>query len=88
MIAFAKGADLLIHDAQYSEDDYVSKRGFGHSTPHMATEVARAAGVKRLLLFHHDPEHDDRALEQLQDEAQRTFPDTGLAYEGLEVSLT
>ncbi len=88
LIAFAKGADLLIHDAQYSEDDYVSKRGFGHSTPHMATEVARTAGVKRLLLFHHDPEHDDRALEQLQDEAQRTFPDTGLAYEGLEVSLT
>ena len=87
LVMFAKGADLLIHDAQYSEEDYPSKRGFGHSTPHMATAVARAAGVKRLLLFHHDPEHDDRALEHLQGEAQRTFPDTGLAYEGLKVSL-
>jgi phosphoribosyl 1,2-cyclic phosphodiesterase len=88
LVRFAEGADLLIHDAQYSEEDYLaSKRGFGHSTAHMATEVARAAGVKRLLLFHHDPEHDDRALEHLQDAARRDFPATSLACEGLEVSL-
>jgi ribonuclease BN (tRNA processing enzyme) len=85
---FARGADILIHDAQYREEDYVSsKRGFGHSTPHMATAMARAAGVKRLLLFHHDPEYDDAALEQLQDTAQREFPETSLAFEGLEISL-
>jgi len=88
LVHFANGADLLIHDAQYSEEDYVaSKRGFGHSTAHMATEVARAAEVKRLLLFHHDPEYDDRALEHLQGTAQRAFPETRLAFEGLEVSL-
>lgn len=88
LIQFAGGADLLIHDAQYREDDYLaSKRGFGHSTPRMATDVASAAGVKRLLLFHHDPEYDDGVLEQLQIAAQRDFPATGLAFEGLEVPL-
>ncbi len=88
LIHFAAGADLLIHDAQYTEEDYVtSKRGFGHSTPHMATKVARAAGVKRLLLFHHDPEYDDRALAALQEAARQDFPETSLAFEGLEVPL-
>ncbi len=88
LIHFAEGADLLIHDAQYSEEDYfASKRGFGHSTARMATEIARAAGVRRLLLFHHDPEYDDRALEHLRDAARRAFPETSLACEGLEVSL-
>lgn len=88
LIRFAAGADVLIHDAQYSEEDYLAaKHGFGHSTPHMATEVARAAGVKRLLLFHHDPEHDDRVLEQLEGTAQRAFSATNLAFEGLEVPL-
>jgi ribonuclease BN (tRNA processing enzyme) len=88
LIDFAAGADLLIHDAQYAEQDYVaSKRGFGHSTPHMATAIARAAGVKRLLLFHHDPEYDDGALAQLQAAARQDFPETGLAFEGLEISL-
>jgi ribonuclease BN (tRNA processing enzyme) len=88
LIYFARNADLLIHDAQYREEEYLaSKRGFGHSTPRMATGVARAAGVKRLLLFHHDPEYDDHVLEQLQAAARQDFPATGLAYEGLEVSL-
>jgi ribonuclease BN (tRNA processing enzyme) len=89
LIHFAAGADLLIHDAQYTEEDYLgSKRGFGHSTPQMATKVARAAGVKRLLLFHHDPEYDDRALAALQEAARQEFPETSLAFEGLEVSLS
>jgi ribonuclease BN (tRNA processing enzyme) len=88
LIRFARGADVLIHDAQYSEQEYLaSKRGFGHSTPQMATEVALAAGVKRLLLFHHDPEYDDGALEQLQAAARRAFPETSLACEGLEVRI-
>ncbi len=87
LIRFAEGADVLIHDAQYSEEDYFSKRGYGHSTAHMATEVARAAGVKQLLLFHHDPEYDDAALEHLQSAAQRAFPETHLAFEGLEIAL-
>ncbi len=88
LIRFARGADVLIHDAQYHEEEYVtSKHGFGHSTPRMATAVARAAGVKRLVLFHHDPEHDDGVLEELHRMAQREFPQTTLATEGLELAL-
>ena len=88
LIRFARGADILIHDAQYREQEYLdSKHGFGHSTLGMATTVARAAGVKRLILFHHDPEYDDSVLEHLQQVAQREFPATTLAVEGLDVSL-
>jgi ribonuclease BN (tRNA processing enzyme) len=88
LIRFASGADLLIHDAQYTAEDYqASKRGFGHSTAQMATSIASSARVKRLLLFHHDPEHGDAALARLCQEARLQFPATELASEGLEVKL-
>ncbi len=88
LIGFARGADVLIHDAQYTQQDYAtSKRGFGHSTPQMAAAVARAAGVKQLVLFHHDPAYDDALLERVLGEAQGEFSNTMLACEGLELSL-
>lgn len=88
LIDFARGADVLIHDAQYTEDAYAaSKRGFGHSTAQMAAAVARAAGVKHLILFHHDPEYDDAQLERIEQVAQEAFPGILLAREGLELSL-
>jgi len=58
-IDFLKNADLVIHDAQYSEEEYQTKLGWGHSTIEYATDVAIAAGARRLALFHHDPTHDD-----------------------------
>lgn len=91
LIAFARGADLLIHDAQYSEDEYASpqfpKQGWGHSTPEMAIEVARAAGVARLVLFHHDPAHDDEQVRQMERRARELFPACQAAYEGLELTV-
>jgi len=88
LTAFAKGADLLIHDAQYSQEDYLLKQGFGHSTPQMACEVARAAGVKRLALFHHDPFYDDECVHDLEEQAQALFGGTFSAREGLEIELS
>lgn len=88
LIAFAKGADLLIHDAQYSLEDYLLKQGFGHSTPQMACEVARAAGAKRLALFHHDPSYDDESVHDLEEQAQTLFSGAFSAREGLEVELS
>ena len=68
LINFAKGADLLIHDAQYSKEQYTSlpvpRQGFGHSTPEMAIEVAKSAGVKNLAITHHDPTFLDKQLEE------------------------
>jgi phosphoribosyl 1,2-cyclic phosphodiesterase len=65
-IEFLRGADLLIHDAQYTEDEYRHKAGWGHSSIEYATDVALAAGVARLALFHHDPSHDDATLRRLE----------------------
>src|SRR5215831_9177476 len=69
-IDFLRGADLVIHDAQYTSEEYASKLGWGHSPTDYATDAAMAAGVSRLALFHHDPIHDDDALKRIE-EAQR-----------------
>ena len=65
----AHGASLLIHDAQYSEREYPAHRGWGHSSLAAALAFARRCDVQRLLLFHHDPSHDDAFLEALRREA-------------------
>lgn len=87
---FARGADVLIHDAQYTEAHYSGQmagfpptQGFGHSTARMACEVATAAGVGKLILFHHDPAYDDNTIESIEREAQGRFGNTIVAYEGL-----
>lgn len=91
VVAFARGADVLIHDAQYTDEEYhgghLNKAGWGHSTVRMAAEAARAAGVGQLLLYHHDPEHDDREVRQLERLARTIFPHSRAATEGLEVRL-
>jgi ribonuclease BN (tRNA processing enzyme) len=85
---FVEGADLLIHDAQYTLDDYQdAKQGFGHSTIEMATEVAHAAQVRKLILFHHEPTYDDNKLDAMQAEAQSRFANTYSACEGMEIHL-
>jgi phosphoribosyl 1,2-cyclic phosphodiesterase/CheY-like chemotaxis protein len=58
-VAFIAGADVLIHDAQYADSEYPAKRGWGHSTIEYSVDLAVRAGVKRLVLFHHDPTHGD-----------------------------
>lgn len=61
-IEWMNGADVLVHDAQYSREDYKRHRGWGHSPLSYSVELALAAHVKRLFLFHFDPDADDRAL--------------------------
>jgi ribonuclease BN (tRNA processing enzyme) len=91
IIDFARGADLLIHDAQYRRDEYYSdskpKKGWGHSTVEMAAEVAKKAGVKRLVLFHHEPTHDDKDIRRIERAAKNIFPRSLTAQEGMEISL-
>lgn len=71
MVELVRGADVLIHDCQYSEQEYDDRRGWGHSTPRQAVALATAAGVRRLVLFHHDPSHTDEQVEALAAEAER-----------------
>ncbi|MFQ6015206.1 MAG: MBL fold metallo-hydrolase, partial [Anaerolineae bacterium] len=91
LTAFAKGADLLIHDAQYTEEEYVSmplpKQGWGHSTPEMAAAIAKASEVKRLAFFHHDPSHTDEFITEMEKQAQKLFSQSFAAYEGLTIEL-
>jgi phosphoribosyl 1,2-cyclic phosphodiesterase len=91
VIEFTRDADVLIHDAQYLESEYISaanpRRGWGHSTVESATEVAKKAGVKQLVLFHHEPTHDDRCIDQILKLARRRFPGTTVAAEGMIMRL-
>ncbi|MCX7357407.1 MAG: MBL fold metallo-hydrolase [Alphaproteobacteria bacterium] len=64
-IEFLRDADLVIHDAQYTAAEYPTKLGWGHSTVEYAVDVARAANVKTLALYHHDPSRDDEAVDRL-----------------------
>lgn len=87
-LTFVEGADVLIHDAQYTADEYEhAKEGFGHSTIEMATEVAHAARVGKLILFHHEPTYDDDKLDTMQAEAQKLFANTYSAFEGMEIDV-
>jgi ribonuclease BN (tRNA processing enzyme) len=91
VVALARGADVLIHDAQYTDAEYhagrLNRAGWGHSTVRMAAEAARAARVGELILYHHDPNHDDAEVRRLERWARRIFPRSRAAVEGLEIAL-
>src|SRR6185295_7618101 len=76
-IEFLKDADLVIHDAQYNEEEYRTKRGWGHSTIEYATDIAMTAGARRLALFHHDPTHDDETIFAFEQHAQARAKSAG-----------
>jgi phosphoribosyl 1,2-cyclic phosphodiesterase len=88
LLELARGADVLIYDAQYTEAEYAHKRGWGHSTNQEAARLARAAGVGQLVLFHHDPSHDDWEVARIEAETRALFPLTSAAREGLEIRLS
>lgn len=94
LVAFANGADVLIHDAQYLDEHYwggltefPSTQGYGHSTVSMACGVAAAARVRELILFHHDPSYSDQMVAGMEVSAKEMFSATQAAYEGLEIGL-
>lgn len=86
------GVDLLLHDAQYTDDEFSAKSAWGHSTVAYAVRVAAECGVGRLVLFHHDPLHSDREIGVLLRQAQRLpdasrLDDVSVAVEGGSVTL-
>ena len=92
LVRLAEGADLLIHDAQYTTEEYLglggpSRRGWGHATWHDAVEVAAQAGAAQLALFHHDPIRRDEAVAQIETNARERFSATTAAREGVCVAL-
>jgi ribonuclease BN (tRNA processing enzyme) len=87
LVELARGADFLVHDAQYTAEELQKRRGWGHSSFDQAMQVAEMAGVKRLALTHHDPEHDDEFLERIEKLCQERFPNAVLAREGMEIAI-
>ena len=87
IVALAAGADLLVHDAQYTTEELEKRRGWGHSSYEQAIEVAKRAGVKMLAMTHHDPDHDDDFLTEMEKLCQKRFPKCVLAREGLEITV-
>lgn len=65
LVEFLGEVDTLVHDAMYSESIIRARAGWGHSTPRQAVDLAAEAGCRRLVLFHHDPEHDDATIDGL-----------------------
>jgi len=94
LVAFARDADILIHDAQYSEEHYrgelagfPSTQGYGHSTVTMACEMGAASEAGQLILFHHDPAYSDEMITRMEASAKARFSEAQAAYEGLEIVL-
>jgi phosphoribosyl 1,2-cyclic phosphodiesterase len=91
VLSLARQADVMIYDATYTDQEYHdplgSKVGWGHSTWQEAVKVAQAAGVKQLVLFHHDPSHDDDCLDHIAAQLEAVFPNGLLAREGLTMRL-
>jgi phosphoribosyl 1,2-cyclic phosphodiesterase len=70
IMELAHGVDLLVHDAQYTVEEFGSRAGFGHSTVDYAVRLGIRAGARRLVLFHHDPCHDDAQVDRIVDHAR------------------
>jgi len=92
LIDLARGADLLVFDAQYTPAEYAargaaSRKGWGHSTYAVGAQMARRAGARRLALYHHAPERGDAEIAQLAKLAKKAHPGAFAAREGLALEL-
>ncbi len=91
--ALAAGVDVLLHDSQFTEDEYAERVGWGHSSVAHAVEFARKADVGRLVLFHHDPDRSDAEVERLTERASELWDGAGggaaplAAHEGMTIEL-
>ena len=88
---FARGCNLLIHDAQYTMENYLDayspKQGYGHSTFDMAIEAQKQSNAEKLVFFHLDPEYNDNKLNAIKEHYKDLGDSAIIAYEGLEINL-
>jgi phosphoribosyl 1,2-cyclic phosphodiesterase len=92
LVELVQGADLLVHDSHFLEDEIVGKEHWGHSTALDALELARAGNVRRLMLFHHAPEHPDdvvdRKLAYTREAARGSAVQVSAAKDGMAVQIS
>ncbi|MGA7934254.1 MAG: MBL fold metallo-hydrolase [Kovacikia sp.] len=91
VLALAHDADVFIYDATYTDEEYQSeknsKKGWGHSTWQEAVKLAKAANAKTLVIFHHDPLHNDQFLDQVGAQVKQEFPNSLMAKEGHSIQI-
>lgn len=88
LLTFIAGADCLIYDSTYTDEEWLHHQGWGHSTWQQGVRLAQMAGVKQFVAFHHDPAADDATLDQRAQEMQRSWSQAVVAKEGMELVLT
>jgi len=84
---FVAGTDVMIYDATYTETEYPSRAGWGHSTWRAGADLADAAAVRCLVLFHHDPDHDDSAMDAIAAAVAERRPGSLVAKEGMQLEV-
>lgn len=87
VLALVDGVDLMIYDCTYTDDQFPTRIGWGHSTWQEAIRLARAAKVRRLAIFHHDPEHTDDIMAGIEAEAAAVWDGAFVARDGMEIEL-
>jgi phosphoribosyl 1,2-cyclic phosphodiesterase len=84
ILKLIEGADLVIYDSTYTEEEFPSKIGWGHSTWNEGVKLCKMAGAKRLGIFHHDPEHDDVFMDKLADDAAKAWDGAFVIQENMD----
>jgi phosphoribosyl 1,2-cyclic phosphodiesterase len=87
VMALAKGADLMIYDGNFTDEEFTTRVGWGHSTWQEGVRILAAAGAKRLAIFHHDPDHDDEFLDAVKVQATARHPGAIVAAEGMTLQI-
>jgi len=87
ILGLIEGADLVIYDSTYTEQEFPEKIGWGHSTWNEGVNLCKAASVKQLAIFHHDPDHTDDIMDQINDEAKAVWDGAFVCREGQEIIL-
>ena len=87
VLSLVRNADLMIYDCTYTDEELPAYVGWGHSTWQQAVRLAKAGGVNRLAIFHHDPDHDDAFMQKVEVAASKAYPGAFVAREGLVLQL-
>jgi len=87
ILGLIAGADVVIYDCTYTDEEFPAYEGWGHSTWQEGVRLCDEAGVGKLVIFHHDPGHDDEAMDRIGAEAERARPGTQVAREGMVLDI-
>jgi len=87
VLSLVRNADLMIYDCTFTDEEFPDHVGWGHSTWQQAARLANAGQVKKLAVFHHDPDHDDAFMQKVEAEAAKAHPGAFVAREGLVLQL-